>query len=153
MARASLQDTTVLRAGATARQWSRETQEVSCDASDKIELRFEMSAAGRGTTEVLIQIGSRDFSTLVKTMCAVDHQSTMATMATELAREVAAQQEHDATQVQRGQNSVVDLAHAKFSDAAPGHDDAEWFIYEHVKKLVEELSPDGGRSQEERSET
>jgi len=140
MARASLQDATVLRAGVTARRWNEETQEVSCDASDRIELRFEMSAGGRGTTEVLLKSGPQDFSTLVKTMCAVDRQATMTTMATELAREVTEQPEHDETRLRRGQTSVVDFAQAKLLHIAAGNDDVEWLIYERVKKLVEELS-------------
>lgn len=145
MACVSLKDTIVLRAGVTARRWSRQTQEVSCGASDRIELRFQMSAGGRGTTEVLLQIGAQDSSALVKTMWAVDRQSTMTTMATELAREVTAQPEHDATRVQNGQNSVVDSAEEKWLDAPSGDDVAESLIYEGVKKLVEELSRKKGR--------
>ena len=145
MARVSLQDTTVFRAGVTARFLNQETQDVSCGASNQIELRFEMSAGGGGTTVVLLQIGAQDFSTLVKTMCAVDRQSTMTTMVTELARQVAAQPEHDASRVRRGQNSVVDFAKTKWLDAPTGDDVAESLIYEGVKKLVEELSPQKGR--------
>jgi len=141
MARLSLQDTTVLRCGATARRWNQETRDVSCEANgDKIELRFSMSASG-GTTDVLLQIGSRDFALIAKTMCMVDRQSAMISMAAELAREVAEQPNYDGGLMQRAQRAVIDLAHDKLLQAPQGEDDAQWLILNSVKKLVEELSP------------
>jgi hypothetical protein len=140
MTRVSLQDTTFLRAGATARRWNRETRDVSCEANDdKIELRFKMSAAGGGTTDVLLRIGAGDFATLVKTMCLVDRQSAMMSMAAELASEVAGQPNHDVELMQRARESVVDLAYEKFR-APQGDVDAQLLIVDGVEKLVEELS-------------
>ena len=135
-----LQDTTVRRAGVTARYWSRETQEVRCKTSNKLELYFEMSSKGGGTTAVLLQIGPKDFAALAKTMCAVDRQSAMAAMAAELAREITQQPEHEAALVQGARKSVADLAQEKIWQAPAGDNDAERLIWKGVSKLIEELS-------------
>jgi len=78
---------------------------------------------------------------LLKAMCAVDRQSAVSSMATELALQVTRQPEHDAALVLNAKKSVVTLAEKKMQQAPFGEDDAERLIFKGVKKLVEELSP------------
>jgi hypothetical protein len=141
MDRVMLQDTIVRRAGVTARQWHLETREVRCGSEgNKIEFLCRIKSKGGGTTEVLVQIGSQDFATLVGAMCEADRHSAMTTMAAALAREIAQQTGRDATLVQEARKSVVDLAQEKVWQASPGDNDVQKLICNGVKKLVEELS-------------
>ena len=141
MNRVPLQDAIVQRGGVTARYYTEETREVLCSAKDKIELLLKISSKGGGTTEVLVKIGPRDFATLIKMMCAVDRQSTMNTMAAELAREVAQQPERDAALAQGARKAVVDLAQKKVWQGPVGDRDVKNLILNGVRKLVEELTP------------
>lgn len=137
-----LKGATVKRCGVTARYLNHETRDVRCEADGAtVKFRFEMSSKGGGTTAVQLEVGPRDFTTMVEAMCAVSRSTAMKVIAAELAKEVAKQPEHDVALKRTVLKSVVDLAHDKYIQAPMENDDKERLIHGEVQKLINELAP------------
>jgi hypothetical protein len=98
-----LKNTRIFRRGITAQRLKIETEDVSLGSAffigagtthpgkDKaIHIRFDI-AVPRGRTDVITQIGIKDFSAILRMMSEVDRQAAMTAMCEELLRQVRAQ--------------------------------------------------------------
>ena len=94
----ALRNSTVLRKPLSggARTWNQadrvselslETRYSNSDGKD-MRLSFTMSASG-GYTNIRVYVDTKDYADILKAMCDVDRETTMAAMAVELARQLS----------------------------------------------------------------
>lgn len=141
MSSTKLQATKVYRGGVTARDLKFETDDVELTNTDNaLRASFRMKSKGGGSSDVYMEAEAADFPAFLKIMVRVDRQATMAAMSAELACQVAEQPTHDARFAQQARESVREAAWQKVMDAPTDHDDAEDFIWQRVKKLIDELN-------------
>jgi hypothetical protein len=86
-----------------------------------------------------MDIGPRDFPTLVEAMCLVNRQAAMEAMASELSRQIQTQPERDSGLVEKAMTNLQDLAQDKYCQKPLGEDEKEKIVLDGVKALVEEL--------------
>jgi hypothetical protein len=87
-------DSRVRRAGVTANRWTPETRDIEIflqgGLPKKIGIRFRMASKGGGTSEVEVLIGAKDFSAILRIMCATDQSVALKSMSRELAKQITA---------------------------------------------------------------
>jgi hypothetical protein len=99
-----LKNTRVFRCGITARSLKSETDDVSLssgfafgegvkvpDEYKGFNITFDMASKGGGRTQVVTQVGIKDFSAILRVMSEVNRQAAMKAMCEELLRQVRAQ--------------------------------------------------------------
>ena len=135
-----LTDSQARRGGATAKRWYETVDTVSLRAASAIRLKFSIAGNNNGETEVEVDIGPNDFSTLLETMCIVDRQAAMQAMSVELARQIQTQPERDAKTAAAARSAVHELAVDKYTKKPSGQDEEEKIVMEGVAALNSELS-------------
>jgi hypothetical protein len=135
-----LTDSQARRGGATAQRWYETVDTVNLHAANAIRIKFSIAGNKGGVTEVEVDIGPNDFSTLLETMCIVDRQAAMQAMSVELARQIQTQPERDAKTAADARSAVHDLALEKFHEKPYGEDENERLIMQGVAALNKEIS-------------
>lgn len=142
MVATKLKAASVERGGVTARYVTLETREVELDLNGNgkaVRFEFCLNSKGGGETQVYLNVGASDLSSILEKMAKVDRQATMAAMATELARQVGEQPSHDAKNETQGRYSVIFEAESEHFNAPKEKKDFENFVVQRVRRLVEKL--------------
>jgi hypothetical protein len=135
----ALTDTIVKRGGSTAKRWYQTVHSVGLMAADGLRITFSISGNKGGQTDIQMDIGPKDFPTLVEAMCLVDRQAAMEAMAVEISRQVQIQPERDRARAVSAMTDVQNLAADKYRKKPVGEDEQEKVVLNGVKTLVEEL--------------
>jgi hypothetical protein len=135
----ALTDTVVRRGGSTARQWYQTVHSVGVRAADGLRITFSISGNKGGQTDIQMDIGPKDFPTLVEAMCLVDRQAAMEAMASEISRQVQTQPERDNALADKAITDLQNLAQDKYNRKPHGQDEQEKIVLDGVKALVAEI--------------
>lgn len=149
-----LKDTTVYRGGSTAQSIPVETHDVDLTTLLKpqpwpqgggvkgvLELRFSISAAGGGTTAIVVDLGEQDFEVLVTGMLERSASKVLPLMAAAVAQHMANLPKREATLRKEGREQVVYKAHEAWVKVQPGEGEIEALVHKRVAKFVMDLEP------------
>ena len=89
-----LKDSTVRRSGANSFGAVRWRSDISL-MHGGVRFRFSIKSGGQGETELVLTIGAKDFSAVLRAMTSADRQSAMKAMSDELQRQIGLQPRFD----------------------------------------------------------
>jgi hypothetical protein len=128
----------VSRGGRTSNTWTREPTEVRL--YDKaLALKFSLRSKGGGITDVLLEVDSVDFSSVLASMLKCDRKKTLQLIASTLKDEIEREAELEQAKVRAIRRSVVEAAERAFREAPEGRDHAERLTRDMVTQLVDQL--------------
>jgi hypothetical protein len=136
----ALCDSTVSRGGISQQRLVLETSKMSISASDTLDIEFSIASKEGGFTRICVEIGLKDFESLVEGMSATDRHMAMTAMSSELQRQIEAQPMFDEEQAKVSRASLLNRALDSMLAAGSDHlEDLRYAAYSEIKKLIEEV--------------
>jgi hypothetical protein len=148
-----LEHTKIYRGGVTAPRITLETNECSCNISERaLDFRFQLASKGGGTTEVLLRIGLDDLPLILEGIADAMPEKSVGTLSdcAALANKKILEQLTEARRVQSDEKArasslveklepVLKFVSKKYIEAPAGQDEQEAAAQSQLEEVVDSL--------------
>jgi hypothetical protein len=134
-----LDNSTVKRAGVTAKYWTHGTNDIDLDVGmSAINLSFAIDSKGGGQTQIELEIRHEDFAVILATMSAANRQAALLAMCNELARCVKEHPSLEQQAMERGQGvGLVMVENAALEKFTASHFSSD--VYMIISEMTKEI--------------